>query len=188
MPVFAQPVHGNGVAGMAQRRAQIARRLQRGDQRAGGVEKQAGKPLLLAGDPLLIKAREQRAGIKRDGSLKNLRPLRRAAHLGNGRDRRLELGHIRADGLGVQPDRKTVGANDASGGRAGGRLQLMAQRGQGRAEPVAGGGAVAAGPQHFAQHLARVRAGTVIRKIRQQGGGLLGGEAGDHRAAILPHL
>ncbi|HZP81466.1 MAG TPA: hypothetical protein VFB21_07505 [Chthonomonadaceae bacterium] len=73
---------------------------------------------------------------------------------------------------------------NTTGGRSG-RLQLAAQRPEGRAEAAASGCRVAFGPEHLDEEFAGMLLMPVVGQVRQQRGRLLTAEARNAPARLL---
>src|SRR5262249_23051620 len=102
-------------------------------------------------------------------------PPRRAAQ------RALKLEDIGGEGGGIEADGRAVGEDDGAGRHAG-RLEHVAEEGEGIAEIVAAGFRLRLGPEHLDQHVARLGRGGgrgVEGEKGEEGGSLLGAEASD---------
>ena len=95
-----------------------------------------------------------------------------------------EGGDVRGDRLGVEPDRGAVGDQHGARRRTG-RLQALAEEGDGHAQGSASGGEVGVGPEQLDEGVAKMGALGIIGQVGEQDARLLAAEAGEDLSLSL---
>jgi hypothetical protein len=187
MALLSQRVGIQRAAGVIQGLGQVALRFHQADELGQGLQVGLRQPLPLQERPLLVTAGEQLAPIpfRRLGEAAEL--LLGAPGAGSVPQRGFEGGDVGGDRLGVGTDGRAVG--DQHGARGGaGRLQMLAEEGEGDAQGSAPGGEVGVRPEELDEGVAGMGALGEVGQVGEQEPGLLAAEVGEGAPAPFPRF